>query len=176
MTTDRTTDRTSEKMTEKMTDRKASEAAQELILSRNPHKAMQEMMDTINELRAVYKEESEALENADIGHFLRVQEKKIRVTTDYHHGARQIIARKDEFRTATPELRAHLIAAQESFHQVAAANLSGLERMRRSVQRLSERIMSIAREAARNHTPNYGASGTLNRNERAVSIGLNESA
>lgn len=158
------------------TENKLDGQTQNLILSRNPQKAMQEMMDTINELRSLYKEENEALETADITRFVRLQEKKLKIATDYHHGAAQIVARRDEFKTATPELRAKLAEAQESFNQVTTENLNNLDRMRRSVQRLSDRIMAVARDAVRSDTPNYGATGTLNRNERRVHIGLNESA
>jgi flagellar biosynthesis/type III secretory pathway chaperone len=150
--------------------------ARELVLSRNPDHAMQEMMETINSLRAVYAEENAALLAADTRLFLALQERKIQTVRNYQAATQQIISRRDEFKSVKPEVRHQLRGMQEDFSKLSAVNLHALDRMRKSVQRLGARIMNAARESVQKTSVNYGASGSMNKIERAVSIGLNESA
>ena len=150
--------------------------AGETTLSRNPARAMMEMMDTINALRALYKEENAVLEAADTRTFLAMQERKMAIVRAYRSFAQQMIERRAEFKSVDPKLRREMAAAYEDFTNLAAANMESLDRVRLSVKRLGNRIMHVARESARKRTPNYGASGNLNINNRKVSIGLNQSA
>lgn len=146
------------------------------VLSRNPDKAIQEMMETIDALRAVYRDENDALKRSDSKAFVGLQDRKIRIAREYQNNTQQLLERKAEFSGASPALRKRLLDAHQEFTTLAAENMAGLERMRKSVQRLGDRIMSAARDAARKNTPNYGSSGNLNTNTRSVSISLNESA
>src|SRR5690606_26183960 len=146
-----------------------------LVLSRNPDKAMQEMMEVIDNLRAVYVEENEALLKADTSKFLTLQDEKLRAARDYKAGAEQLIERKAEFKNASPALRKKLADKHEEFTELTPTNLDALNLMRKSVQRLGDRIMHIARETVQTDAPNYSATGNLGGNERRVSIGLNES-
>ena len=152
------------------------ETASSFVLSRNPDRAMQEMMETIDTLRAIYVEENDALLAADTSRFLSLQQKKLEAARDYKAGAEQIMQRKAEFKNANPALRRKFETKYNEFSRLSTVNLDALARMRRVVQRLGDRIMSAAREAAQKDTPNYGATGNLNKNERRVSLGLNESA
>ena len=63
---------------------------------------------------------------------------------------------------------------QKDFSGLMTENMKELDRMRRGVNRLNDKIMSSAREAARKRNVNYSQAGSLNINERAVSIGLSE--
>ena len=98
-----------------------SDAAEELVLSRNPDRAMQEMMQVIDNLRAVYVEENEALLKADTSRFLALQDKKLRAARDYKAGAEQILERKKEFAKISPALRQKLLAKHEGFSAPAGA-------------------------------------------------------
>jgi hypothetical protein len=146
------------------------------VLSRNPDKAMQEMMDTLTALRDVYEQENEALLVADTKRFLSLLDKKVQVARDYQAGALQMMQRRDEFKKASPQLRIKLMDEHENFTQLAAVNLEALERMRKSARRLGDRIMGAARDAVRSNSVSYSASGNLGGRDRAVSMGLNESA
>ncbi len=146
------------------------------ILSRNPTKAMQEMMETIDALRSLYTEENEALLASSSTRFMALQDRKIEVTSNYKSAATQMIERREEFKAIDPSLREKISKAHDDFSNLAATNLAALSRMRKNVQRLSHKIMTVAREAAQKDTVNYGASGHLNKNQRAVSIGISESA
>jgi len=150
--------------------------ARSFVLSGDPNKAMQQMMDTIDQLRDVYVEENVALENADTNKFLSLQDRKISAARKYQAGTEQMIERKDTLAHIDAALKQQLFGKQEEFAGIIAENLKGLERMRRGVQRLNDRIMTSAREAAQTKNVNYSAKGKLNKNERAVSIGISESA
>lgn len=145
------------------------------VLSGDPNKAMQQMMDTIDSLRNLYVEENEALEAADTKRFLSLQNRKVSVARDYQAGAAQLIERKDELQHIDTVLKQQLMGKQEEFSGIVAENLKAMDRLRRGVQRLNDRIMTSAREAAQTKNVNYSEKGKLNKNERSVSIGLSES-
>lgn len=146
-----------------------------LILSGDPDKAMQQMMDTIDSLREIYVEENKALLASDTQTFLRLQKKKISAARRYQTGAEQMRGRKDELQHIDNALKQQLISKQEEFSGIMAENLKAIDRMRRGVARLNDRIMSSARESAQKNNINYSEQGRLNKNERPVSIGLSES-
>lgn len=154
----------------------ASEAAKQMVLSRNPNTAIQEMMETIDALRSVYLEENEALESADTKRFLSLQQRKLGIARTYQDGARQLVERKDEMKTADPDLKKKLEDMQADFSEITSKNLSALERVRGSVQRMNDRIMTSARDAAQKRNVQYRSNGSLEQNERSVSIGVTESA
>lgn len=158
------------------TDNKIPETARENILSRDPHKAMHEMMAAIDALRAVYVEETTALEAADTRSFMLLQERKIEIARRYQDGIAQILERKDEFRAADPTLRQRLVQMQDDFGTIALKNVEALNRVNRGVKRLGERIMNSARDAAQKDAVNYGKKGVLNKQRGPLSIGISESA
>lgn len=145
-------------------------------LARDPRKAIEEMMATIDALRAVYIEETTALDNVDTRRFMDLQERKIETARNYQHGIAQILARKDEIRAVDPTLRERLVARQEEFAALSAKNMQSLERVNRSVKKLGERMMKSAREAAQKDVVNYGKRGQLNQYKGPVSIGVSEQA
>jgi hypothetical protein len=159
-----------------MNELDSSAAAREFVLSRDPHKAMQEMMHAIDALRTVYIEENAALDKCDAAAFMNLQDRKIESARKYQNGIAQMLERKDEFRAADPALRARLVARQQEFGDLAATNVTALNRMQRGVKRLGERIMSAARDAAQKEAVNYGKKGVLNKYKGPLSIGVSESA
>jgi hypothetical protein len=159
-----------------MGELESAEAVRNFVLSRDPQKAMQEMMATIDALRAVYVEENEALANADTRTFVGLQDRKIAAANKYQSGIAQILARKDEIRAADPTLRARLVGMHEEFSALTAVNVQAIERLQRGVKRLGDRIMNAAREAAQKEAVNYGKQGQLNKYKGPVSIGVSESA
>lgn len=145
------------------------------VLPADPNKAMQQMMETIDDLRSLYLEENAALASADTKGFLRLQDRKINLAKTYQYEKEQLIERKDQLSHIDNALKKQLLDRQEEFAGIMAENLKSLDRMRRGVQRLNDRIMHSAREAAQVRNVNYSAKGRLNRNDRPVSIGVSES-
>ncbi|MBI2235336.1 MAG: flagellar protein FlgN [Micavibrio aeruginosavorus] len=147
------------------------------VLSADPHKALQDMMQTIDTMRSVYEEETQALRVADLKAFFALQNKKIAAATDYHAGIAELISRKEEILDVHPDLKNIFNRKHSEFSAVAADNLDALTRMRRTVDRLSHRVMQAARDAAVRDSVNYSARGSMNNpRNRPITMGLNESA
>lgn len=145
-------------------------------LPRNANRAMQEMMVTIDKLRGALLEETAALKIADTKGFMALQDKKLDIARDYLEGMNQMIMRKDEMKKADPALLKKLEAVRAEFAEITYENHAAIERMKRGMKRLSERIMETAREAAkREEQLIYGANGHMQTASKG-SIGLNESA
>lgn len=161
--------------TDKSMNNGAAEQGKKLVLSADPEKAMQQMMDTIDALRRIYVEENAALDTSDTKTFMRLQDRKIKAALNYQTGAEQLRARREDIARLGSGTRKKLIDKQEEFSGVMAENLKAIDRLRRGVQRLNDRIMTSARESAQKNNANYSRSGLLNKNERPVSIGLSES-
>lgn len=163
--------------TDKSLDTEKLDMTQEkpLTLSRDPNKAMQQMMEQIDSLREVYMEENAALEQSDTKTFLKLQDKKIHAARNYQASAQQMLTRKDELQHIDMALKLQLREKQEEFSGIMSENLKALDRLRNGVKRLNDRVMRSARDAAQHQNVNYSAKGQLNKNERSVSLGLSES-
>jgi hypothetical protein len=144
-------------------------------LSRDPNKAMQEMMQVIDALRTLYVSENEALFAADTKKFLSLQPEKQKIADNYSAAAQQIVARSAEFKAASPTLRAKLKQEQEEFSRLADANIEGIERLQRGAKRFQGRIISAARDAVRKEHSVYTARGTMGESRRAVAMSIRES-
>ena len=147
-----------------------------MALSRDPNKAMQEMMFTIDRLRNILVEETTALKDADTQSFLAMQDKKVDIARDYLEGMDQLIIRKEEIKTADPTILKKLEDMRSDFGDVAHENHAALSRMKNGMKRLGERIMETARETAKREQQFvYGSNGIL-QNSGGGTIGVSESA
>ena len=126
-----------------------AEDIEEYKLSEKPQKAMQEMMDTIDELRGVYVKETEALTEANTQGFFAVQDEKLYAARKYQARVSEILKRRDEMKIVDPETRAKLERMQSEFSTLAGENLKALERMNRCMENLSSTLQNAVTEAAR---------------------------
>lgn len=151
--------------------------AENFALSADPKQAMQDMMQTIDALRNVYVAETAALKSSDTDTFLTLQDEKIIAAQRYHNGISDFLSRKDEILLVHPDLKSMIRRKQEEFSVVAKENLDALDRMRRTVERMGNRIMQSARDAATRDSVSYNPNGNMSgyRN-KPVTMGLNESA
>lgn len=152
--------------------------SEQAILSRNPEKAIQEMMDTIDDLRGVYIAETAALQNADTKGFLDIQERKLLSAQKYQKSIEEIMARKQEMRGIDISLKQRLERMQQEFSEITRENMDALSRMQRTMERLGNTVRTAAKEAVnRDRSYSYGEQGTLKSNEhKVVSTGLSETA
>lgn len=153
-----------------------ADQAREFILSKDPKKAMGEMIETLDALHNVYIKENETLKKADTRRFLELQTQKIQIAKNYQSGTRQLLERKADFVNTSPEFKRKLLEKQDKFNEITATNLELLGRVKKSVVRLNDRIMDGVRKEAQKESVNYQKTGKLDRNERPLSIGINESA
>lgn len=155
-----------------------TQRSQDYTLPANPDKAMQEMMNTIDALRSVYMEETQALEASDTNTFLDLQDRKFESARLYQRGIEEILARKDEMRGADPALKKRLEGMQADFSDLAATNMKALKRMQKTMNRLGDRVRSAAKDAVnKQRATSYGESGALHSHEgRLLSTGISETA
>ncbi len=147
-----------------------------LKLSRDPNKAMQEMMLTIDRLRTALIEETNVLKDADTLGFMALQDKKLDIARDYLDGMSQLMERKDELKTADQSIKDRLEEMSNDFSHIAHDNHASLNRMKNGMKRLGDRIMEAARETARKDKQFfYGPSGHLQDSTNGT-IGISESA
>jgi hypothetical protein len=146
--------------------------------SKDPNKAMQEMMQTIDTLRDVYVKENAALDAADTNAFLELQELKLETARDYQNGIENILARKEQMNKINPLLKKRLVEMQKGFSELTTKNMESLKRMQRSTHRLGEMLMDAARDAAKSQrTHVYGETGAIRgKDKKSVSMGLSETA
>lgn len=151
---------------------------EDMILARDPNKAMQEMMSLIDELRTLYETETFALENTDTKTFLSLQEKKLHATNRYENGIAQLLVRKNELKSVEPSLKQGLENMQREFSLLCHKNMKALERMQRTTQRLGNTIRNAAKDAIRQQRAiNYSQSGRIDAHEKkTMSIGISETA
>jgi hypothetical protein len=150
----------------------------DIILARDPNKAMQEMMSLIDELRDLYESETQALEETDTKLFLALQERKITAAKRYEAGVTQMMSRKDELKTVEPAAKQTLEGMQRDFSLLCHKNMKALERMQRTTQRLGNTIRNAAKNAIKQQrTVNYSQNGRLDGNDKkTLSIGISETA
>jgi len=153
-------------------------SAKEKPLHRDPNKAMQQMMDTIDALRSVYERETDALEKMDTNTFLSLQADKEIHALAYQAGINEIIARKDEMKKVDPALKDRLNTMQKEFSDLAVQNMAALERMNRAVTRLNGTIREVAKqEVKKQNAFNYNEIGRFEDSERKnISISISEEA
>lgn len=159
--------------TEMMIEERAAEKRGPL-LARNPDKAMQQMMDTIDVLRMQMIAETEALKDTNTQEFMRLQDDKITISQRYARSMEEMIERKEEMRKARPALIEKLKAMRAEFATITQENIIEIEKMSKGMKSLETRIMEAARkEAQKGNQFAYGASGRLN-NGLTSTIGINE--
>jgi dihydroorotase-like cyclic amidohydrolase len=146
-------------------------------VSADANRVMQDLMDSMDALRALYSKENQALKKADTSAFFSLQQEKIELAQAYQRRMETALNRKDDLLLVHPDLKSLIRTKQEEFSKLAADNLTALGRMRRTAERMGQRIVEAARIAAQQDSVAYGANGglTTNRNN-PVTTGINESA
>jgi len=148
-------------------------------MSENPNVIINDMMGAIDVLRDLYVRETEALDNANINLFMRLQPEKSEYAHAYKERISYILSRKEEMRNADPSLKQKLHDMQAEFSQLTSKNLKALQRMQRCTERLGKKIELATRETARKKgTLSYGETGALNTyaHKKPISIGVQETA
>lgn len=135
-------------------------------LSSNPKKAMQEMMDTIDELRFVYEQETSALLKCDAKAFMALQDNKIVFARHYQSGIEQMLSRREEMKKVDFDTRKKLEDMQADFAQLARKNMAALERMQKALDRFSGTLREAAKDAVKKQrATSYTATGAMAMDE-----------
>ncbi|MFP4312696.1 MAG: flagellar protein FlgN [Alphaproteobacteria bacterium] len=131
-------------------------------LPSNPRRALQEMMETIDNLRTVYEQETDALSRSDVKTFMELQDRKIESARIYQDNVAQLLARKDDMKNLEPAAREKLEKMQKEFSELAARNMKALEKMQKTMDRFSGTLRDAARDAVKkDRSHNYTAHGRM---------------
>jgi hypothetical protein len=146
------------------------------LLSENPEKAMQEMMESIDDLRLLYVKENAALAEVNTLEYIGLQDEKLETLQKYQNYAKQFVDRKEEMLRVSPDVYEKLQGIHKEFSDITSENLNLIKRMQGGIKRLHSRIINAAKETAEKDGVNYGYEAKLRRHSNTMSIGVNESA
>lgn len=149
--------------------------AQVFLLPKDPNKAIEKMLETIDRLSFYVDQETSALAESDTAGFMALQDHKITAARAYQSGVEQLLARKEEIRLADPKLIQILEHEQQEFHARAIKNENEIKRMRSGMDRIRDLVMKTARDVVkRQQQITYGSEGYLKKTD-AASMGMSES-
>jgi predicted nucleic acid-binding Zn-ribbon protein len=136
------------------------------------------LMQSIDVLRDIYKEENAALKNSNARAFLHMQDRKIEAANIYRDRIQSIMGRRDQIKERYPDLSTRLQSMQNEFADLAEQNLRGLKRMQRAGERLFDRIRISAKESVQSKGMfSYRDCGRVSQSRKAiVSTGISETA
>ena len=140
--------------------------------------AIESVLASAATLTEIIQQETEYLRAADTKGFRSLYDKKAEVAQSYESKLQKLLAQKDQLQSAAPADKERLQEARKAMIEASRENLDALERTNTSLNRISERIMNLAREkAAKQSVSAYSNKGALyNNSKRPVSVGVIETA
>jgi len=147
--------------------------------TQNAGQVINDVMQSIDALHAIYAQENEILDRADSNGFMALQPEKTQRINLYKDHLATLMQRRDEAKQADPMLKKKLQAKQVKFAELCEVNLKGLKKMKRGSERLGDKIRFCAKEAARQQGRNsYGENGFAKQSssDKTLSIGISETA
>lgn len=162
---------------EQTTPRTQAIPSQDTPLPRDTNNALREIMKSITTLAKLYDKETDALDSTDTNLFMGLQDEKLVIARTYQSHMAQMLARKEDLRSADPTLKQKLQEMHNAFTATSQKNMEALARMQRCTERLGNTVrLAALRSAQSNRACSYGetgaASGSTQR--KAVSAGMNE--
>ena len=147
-------------------------------LSKDPDKAVRQLMETLDHLRLMYEKETNALKNGDVQSFMTLQDEKLRTAYQYQADIRDIMDRQETIKSqASQDLLKSIKEKYEDFTKVSEENVDALKRMDKIMGRLSNRLIESAKRAALSDSVSYGATGAIQgKQKQLVSTGVSETA
>ncbi len=118
--------------------------------------------DTRDAFGTLLQEETAAVKKSDFKTVDALQAEKRQFAALYAEMVQALSQRKDEMPLLDPAMRDTLIRARTEFTITLQHNLRALENMKRSAQRLANRILEAARHAVKDECQtNYSAKGQV---------------
>jgi len=134
---------------------------------------VQSMLNLIQNFSDVITKETDALKQSDFKTVDSVQVQKKSLADQYQIQVMALQARQEDLKSIDLNLKELFIQKRTAFTKLLVDNMTALENMKSSTQRLADNIISSARETVENQ-PNYAASGYKTQITRPVSIRIDE--
>ncbi|MGH1375713.1 MAG: hypothetical protein ACRBCK_05115 [Alphaproteobacteria bacterium] len=151
--------------------------AKEVLLPKDTNNALREVMKSITNLAKLYAKETTALNATDTNIFMDLQEEKLVIARMYQNHMAQMLARKDDLRSADPTLKQKLKDMHNEFCTTSQKNTEALTRMQRCTERLGNTVrLAAIRSAQSNRACSYGETGAVagSAQRKGVSAGMSE--
>lgn len=137
--------------------------------------AIEGILASASDLTDILNKETEYLKAADTKGFRSLHDQKTEYAARYESQLMKLISNKEQLKSAPPEALAKLQEARKDMAQASKENLTALERTNKSLNRISERLLNLAREKSSNDKLAYSNKGALYSNsKRPVSVGITE--
>lgn len=149
-----------------------------LALSKDPRKAVHQMMAVIDTVKDVYIRETDALKRLDVKTFHAMQEEKMMAALSYQSGVQQMMQRREEIRKAAPDIRMELEEKHAEFTVLLDKNMKAIARAKHTMGRLMERIKEAAQDSVeKDYALSYGETGSMaKRKKQPLTTGISEQA
>tara|TARA_R110002124_G_scaffold64985_2_gene177251 strand:- start:62683 stop:63159 length:477 start_codon:yes stop_codon:yes gene_type:complete len=139
--------------------------------------AINGIISSAENLTEIIQQETACLRAADSNGFKDLHAQKEDFAHRYEAQFQKLIANKEELKALAPEDLARLTQARKKMTDASIENFAAMERTKKSLNRLSERIMKLVRNQSQHNTNLYSASGALYSSQgSAQSIGIGEDA
>lgn len=124
--------------------------------------AVTDILKVLENFSALLNDETAALKRSDFATVDSLQENKRMIARTYHDMVTALGARAEELQSLDMPMREKLIRTRTTFTLILNDNMRVLELVKRSTQRLSERILDIARlSVVDNNQTSYGMKGNV---------------
>lgn len=124
--------------------------------------AVTDILKVLENFSALLNDETAALKRSDFATVDSLQENKRTIARTYHDMVTALGARAEELQSLDMPMREKLIRARTTFTLILNDNMRVLELVKRSTQRLSERILDIARlSVVDSNQTSYGMKGNV---------------
>lgn len=148
---------------------------QNALADYSSNKAIDSIVVSAQDLTEILNQETACLKAADTKGFKALHDQKTEFTQRYEAQFTKLIANKEQLKGAPVSELERLQEARKNVINASKENLEALKRTNKSLNRLSERILNLARENQQASTATYSSKGSLYTNDkRPISVGLIE--
>ncbi len=138
---------------------------------------VQKTFQVMKELESLLEDESAALIAANFKQADSFQDKKKELSQDYNSCIRNLINRKEDVAALPASMKELIVKTRLHFSKVLSANMRAIDGVRKSSQRLVDKIIDSARETVSTDA-GYNAAGRIYSSSSVagspVSISINE--
>jgi|TARA_R110000868_G_scaffold128518_1_gene336657 hypothetical protein len=137
--------------------------------------AIDSIIVSATSLTEIIQKETEYLRAADTKSFQALHNQKTERAHAYQEQFMKLVSNKAQLKSANPEALERLQQARSEMITASNENLEALSRTTKSLNRISERILKLARKKSQGNALAYSAKGTVyDNNKTPISVGLTE--
>ena len=138
-------------------------------------KALLNMLDNMEELTTLYKQELDAIELRDMQKFSSLQPEKDRLVKNCEARMGEIATQSVQLKSVSPALKERVMNAETTLRELALKSQRACKIRAESMKRVQHRLLEAARYAIGSNQTHYNSDGrTDNSRNRPVATAFNE--